>query len=560
MPLNDPIILQQILEQRKKELAPEMSDADFFELFVAEEILKDRALSYDELTSGHIGGSNDGGVDGIWLFANGELIREDSDLDSLKRNVVLELFILQAKRATGFGEEPINKLIAVTENLFDLSNRPADFSDRYSSELVAAAELFRGTYQTLAGRFPTLKIKYYYATLGSDVHPNTQTKSNDLKAKVPALFSDAETTFDFIGASNLLALVRQQPKTSFTLNLAESPISASGAVAYICLVKLNEWFSFVTDDNENIVSEIFEVNVRDYQGNTEVNREIQSSLQASGPEDFWWLNNGITVLASQAIQSGKALTLEDPQIVNGLQTSRQIYDFYKQAAVDEDDNRLVLVRVIVPEAEESRDRIIKATNSQTYIPPASLKATDKIQRDIEEYLHHHGIYYDRRKNFYKNQGKPIADIIGIAKMAQSMMAISLARPDDARARPSSLIKSDADYERLFNESHPIAVYHTCIAIVRSVENRLREIQDLEQKDRNNLRFYVALEVARKLTGEKIPSMSNLRQLDHAQITESILDDAIQLCRGIYEELGSSDQVAKGTELKNRLNANFDNAG
>jgi len=50
------------------------------------------------------------------------------------------------------------------------------------------------------------------------------------------------------------------------------------------------------------------------------------------------------------------------------------------------DERSILVRVIVTEDAESRDRIIRATNSQTDIPSASLRATDKIHRDIEDFF------------------------------------------------------------------------------------------------------------------------------------------------------------------------------
>jgi hypothetical protein len=44
----------------------------------------------------------------------------------------------------------------------------------------------------------------------------------------------------------------------------------------------------------------------------------------SGP-DFWWLNNGITILATSATMVGKTLHLEDIQIVNGLQTTETIF-------------------------------------------------------------------------------------------------------------------------------------------------------------------------------------------------------------------------------------------
>ena len=44
---------------------------------------------------------------------------------------------------------------------------------------------------------------------------------------------------------------------------------------------------------------IFESNVRDYQGNTDVNEGIAASLGTASSEDFWWLNNGVTVLATK---------------------------------------------------------------------------------------------------------------------------------------------------------------------------------------------------------------------------------------------------------------------
>lgn len=550
MPANDPVLLGQILHQKRSALAPELDDGEYFELFVAEEVLKDHGLSYEELEDGLVGGGNDGGIDGIWLFANGELVREDTDLTGLRRNVELELVITQAKRAAGFEEEPINRLSASTENLLDLSKDLTQYRTRYSADLIARAELIRDAYTQLAPSFPALKIRYKYATLGTEVHPNTEAKARDLLAKIPALFSSAEPTFEFLGAPELVALARRQPKRSFSLALAESPISATGAVAYICLVRLPDLFEFVTNENGQIRSNLFEANVRDYQGKTEVNKEILDSLENRGPEDFWWLNNGITILATKATQSGKNLTVEDPQIVNGLQTSRQIFEFFT-AHPGIDDSRLVLVRVIVPSVDESRDRIIKATNSQTYIPPASLKATDKIQRDIEEYLRPHGIYYDRRKNFYKNEGKPVADIISIPTMAQALMAILLARPDTARARPSSLIKSEADYAKLFNPRHPIEVYLVSIEILRRVDSHLRSLE-LETKDRNNVRFYVALEVARELTGEAIPSLSKLKALQGTAIEPRLLTAAANRVLTAYRRLGASDQTAKGSELKGDL--------
>ena len=53
----------------------------------------------------------------------------------------------------------------------------------------------------------------------------------------------------------------------------------------------------------------------------------------------------------------------------------------------------------------TRDQVIRATNRQTAVSDASLRATDDVQRQIENYFLTKGWYYDRRKNFYKNEGK-----------------------------------------------------------------------------------------------------------------------------------------------------------
>jgi hypothetical protein len=39
--------------------------------------------------------------------------------------------------------------------------------------------------------------------------------------------------------------------------------------------------------------------------------------------------------------------------------------------------------------------------------------TDQIHRDIEELFKGSGLFYDRRKGFYKDQGKPIKKIVSV---------------------------------------------------------------------------------------------------------------------------------------------------
>ena len=84
--------------------------------------------------------------------------------------------------------------------------------------------------------------------------------------------------------------------------------------------------------------------------------------------------------------TNKEIVIENPEIVNGLQTSREIFNYFSNNKMNIDsEKRNVLVRIIEPDDEDSRDKIIFATNNQTNIPQYSLRVTDNIhvQRNLQ---------------------------------------------------------------------------------------------------------------------------------------------------------------------------------
>jgi hypothetical protein len=553
---NDRIILDKILEQKHQELAPSLTAPKFFEIFTAGEIVKDYDLSYDEIESGIVGEGGDGGVDAIYVFLNGELAQDDTDTSVLKRSVALDLILIQAKAAASFNEAVMDRLKAFTEDLLDFSKDVNSLVSVYNADVISIIKRFRSIYDNLASRFPVLSVVYRYASRGDQVHPNVQRKADLLKDVVGQLFSSAEVDFQFLGASRLLDLARRAPRATFSLRLAENPISSSGAVAFVCLVSLKDYHAFITDENGNLTRSIFESNVRDYQGTTEVNEQIQTTLREKCDDEFWWLNNGITIVAAKATLSGKTLTIEDPQIVNGLQTSTVIFNHFKEHNT-ENETRNLLVRVIVPPVAESRDRIIKATNSQTLIPIASLRATEVIHRDIEEYLRPYGLFYDRRKNHYKNEGKPIEKIVSIPHLAQAVMAMALQRPNDARARPSSLLKRDEEYERVFSRDYPIALYLNCALLMKRVDQIVRsDAAGLDSKDQTNIRFYVAMDAACTAAGKAAPTPQEVAAVAVATIADDAINAAKDRVLQMYRDLGPTDQTAKGPDLVHRVKADL----
>ena len=551
MVMNSRIILDTVLEQQHQAVDPESDQGGFFEFFTAQQTLKDFDLSYEEIGSGMVGDGGDGGVDSIYLLVNGDLVQEDSEYSNVKKAILIDLIVIQSKRNTSFEETPVERFITISHDIFNLAPDKV-LKGVYNNRLVDAISRFQKLYQDLAPWFPTLRVRFIYASRGDQVHNNVRRKVEILQEAVQGLLPHSEFSFDFLGATELLGLARQRPHETHQLKLAESPISSGSQVGFVCLVKLRDFFEFITDDQGSIQRHLFEANVRDYQGRNQVNDEIRTSLGTRRSEDFWWLNNGVSIVADQASQAGKTLTIKDPQIVNGLQTSSEIYDYYKGISADDDD-RNILIRVMVPVEPGSRDRIIKATNSQTTVPLASLRATDKIHRDIEEYFQPRGLFYDRRKNYYKNQGKPRKAIVNIPELAQAVMAIALRQPDQARARPSTLLKNEEQYGLLFDESYSLQVYYVCAEALRRVERFLRSPSlGVPPRHRNNLRFYVAMQAVVGVGKMPTPALTRIENFDLDSLDETAVQHGVDFVQPHYLSLGGNDQVAKGTTLLSHL--------
>lgn len=542
-------ILADIIDQKRTELDPELSAPDFFEIFCAEQILKDYELSYEEIEAGIVDGEHDGGVDSIFIMVDGEVVHEDSTVSDFKKPKEIELHIIQSKTSGGFSEDPINRLLSATKHLLNLESEFSELT-QYNEDVRSWFDCFRSIYRGLAAKFPRLKINVYYAAQRADsnLHGNLEIKSAELKQQLKAMFDEASVEFRFLGAKELLSLARRTPNKSFELRVAKS---LNGENGYVVLCKIGDYDNFLRDNGVTVRTDLFEANVRDYQGSTEVNSEIAQTLGGDSKIDFWWLNNGVTLLGSRAILNGSTVTIENPQIVNGLQTSSEIAAHFDSGG-DKEDARMIMVKIVSSEDDETRDKIIKATNSQNSVPPASLRATDKVQRDIEHALKTVGLFYDRRKNYYKNAGKPAAKIVSIPLLAQALMTLLRGEPDNARARPSSLIKKDEVYSTLFTDEYPLDCYAVSATLMKRVEISLKRRSNFTSRDRNNLRFYVLFWVASVAAKSISLNAGKIAALKAVEITDTDLEAGIDEVSAIFDSLGGTDQVAKGPALKRSI--------
>ena len=560
---NTRVLLDKFLEDQKSQRTTPLPDDTAFELFVCEQVLKDSELSVDELSSGIVGGGNDGGIDGVYAFVNEQLIADDSEIfdsnfsaSKLGSGVPLTLRLVQAKQANSFAETAIDLASSSTSRLLDLELTEEHLKTLYSSEIVERFALFRRALERLAVRHPSVRIEFSYATRGDKDTINTkvQQKATDLEAQFSKTVTGATGAVSFLGADELWTSASAAPNYTLQLTYRENATSGSSHVA---LVSLRDYVAFLSDEDGNLIRHIFDWNVRDYQGDIEVNKEIKASLEDKEAPDFWWLNNGVTIICSTASIQGKTYTLDDVQIVNGLQTSYTTYQAL--SAVGKDDpvfDRTLLVRILQTEDPTTRDRVIRATNRQTSVPEASLRATDDTQRRIEAFFESNEFYYDRRKNYYRNNGKPMDRIIGIPLLAQTIMAVGLSRPDDSRARPSSLLKSDKNYQTMFSSDIPLHIYLWAAKAQKEVDGFLQTAEaGASTSERTNLRFHLAMLATAKLLGTRVESPKQLTELARKGRTLAEADlpaclvtlrETMQLLVDEADE--SPDKIAKGREF------------
>jgi len=551
------VLLAQAIDAQKSNYPSGLDPDELFEVFCADNILKNYELSYDQVAKGIVDGQQDGGIDGVYLFVNKQLIEEDTDISVFKTPVDIEVIVLQSKHQASFKEAAIDKLSSSLPMLLDLSKPMDSMKATYNAGVIEVFTRYREAIGKLSKEFPAVRVEVYYCSKGDAPGAPLVAKAEALRGSLAKLVNGA-VQFTFLGADNLYSLAREQRRYVGELQTSSAPLFATNAFVTLC--KLSDFAKFISNPGapSSLMTRLFEANVRAYQGDVEVNREISESLKNKDSGiDFWWLNNGVTIVADKAQFNNGKMTIENPLIVNGLQTSSELHKF---ATTTEDSTRQIMVRIIQEPDPNKRDQIIKATNRQTAIKPSSLRATESVHRRIEDFFAAHALYYDRRKNFYKNAGKPADRIVSIDKVAQAVITLLLQRPHDARARPTTLMKNEDDYASIFSEDdakHPLELYRVAAEGLLRIETYFKKkTPKIDRRYTNNLKFHTLLVATWNILGSKAVPVAGISKLDPAAYTDQVIEKAANWVMKEFDNAGGNDSVAKGDAFTQQLNDNW----
>jgi hypothetical protein len=350
-----------------------------------------------------------------------------------------------------------------------IRRRAADHA--YSSSILKARSRLMRVYERLAITNPKINLSFVYCSRGdtSDIGESVTARSVQICHAAASFFSDAGATFAFMGATELIEKYRRVKQ--FTLELPFQDHLAGPAGGYIVIARLADYYRFISDEQRNLRRYLFDSNVRDYLGDNKVNIDIAASLEDESAPDFLWLNNGVTILATNAVISGKNMMMQDIQVVNGLQTTETIYRHFHDGSAKSTD-RTLSIKIIVSNDERLRDQIIRATNNQSAIEQSALHATDKIQRDIEQILERHDFYYERRKNYFRNIGRPPERFVTPMFVAAGFVAVILKDPAKAATMKSRFMRQQNSYEEVFSDKASIEIWPRLVALLKAAETEM----------------------------------------------------------------------------------------
>lgn len=533
MALNDFVLIDGIIDDRMDNEGKDKSDpklrGEVFERLAISELLKPYDLTSEQLDNGLVDGGDDGGIDGLYVFVNGNYISDKAEYQLPRENGKLEIYIITCKHDNTYIMHPLESLDSSLSELLNFSISEEELARKHNQKILNKRKLLLNVYKKLASQDICPIINLFYISRGdaSNVPNNIQRAGGKVKTTCDSIFQGARTTMTFWGTEQLITRIREKRNAPIDINIQRWFQQGKN---YVILVALNDYVKAVTDSEGNLKRYLFNENVRDYLGENHTNSHIMNTLTSEESPDFWLLNNGITMLTSNATVFDGVITINDVQIVNGLQTTVTIFNYFQNGGKDE-QNRNVLIKVIRPNSSEVGREITKATNNQSSIPLYALHANDKIQKDIEDILYRNDYYYERRPMYYKNLGYSEDRIIAPLYLAGGYTALILKLPHRASRLKSKFMDNKALCEKVFSEHADITLWPVIAMILKktdAVAETYRGIIKMStEKYLKSVRYSVALVTLARIMGKYSFGVNDLVSMDKNLYSEETIKETIE---------------------------------
>ncbi|MEQ9354104.1 AIPR family protein [Coleofasciculus chthonoplastes] len=474
-----------------------------FEYFVNYVVISKLHRSSFELDSLDTGDGGDGSIDGLAIIANSRLITDVQELEDIVNDsgyLDCDIAFIQSKISSRFEGSEIGSFIFGVKDF--IADEPKLVQNDNLKKLKEIWEAVISKSSYMIHRRPNCKL--YYATTGKWVNDQNLlavSSSGVREIEDSGLFE--YVSFEHYGAIELQKLyheTRNKLSSNITFqNRITLPDIDGVKEAFLGILPFNEFLKLIQDSNESMYN-IFYDNVRDFQGDNEVNSKIKRTLSERKYDLFCVLNNGVTIVATSLTPAGNRFTLRDYQVVNGCQTSHVLH---QSKGMENIDRVNVPVKVIVTEDEDIKNQITLATNSQTEVKPEQLASLTFFQKKLELYYNsikgEVELYYERRsQQYHATPGVKKTQIISIPIQIKTFAAAFLNAPHLVSGYYGTIAKRFQG--KIFESNHKYAPYYASALCYYRLESLFRNnVIDTKYK---KIRFHMIM-LARMLSMNSI---------------------------------------------------------
>lgn len=477
----------------------------------------------------NVGGTKDMGIDGIAIKLNGLFIRDlDEAKDLTKRlpRISVEFIFIQSKYKSNFDKGEFNNFSdGVREFLSEKQKQPV--SDEIK-ELIKIKDFLISENAVFKWQDNPI-VRLYYVVMGKWHNSQHQLALADtFKEDIVALNTYKEPLIHFVDLEGFKSILDSNENNfEVVINSIDTmPLTSVDLVDNSCvlLCYASELKKILTTTDGLIRKSLFEDNVRDYQGDNSINNEISQTIQ-SEPQKFALLNNGITIVCEKYTPSNRQITLKNPQIVNGCQTSHVI--FHNAVKDDVLSKVPIVIKLISTNDSEITNQIVRGTNRQNIVYDEAFEATKKFHKDLEDFINalspeYDRFYYERRsKQYDHNPSISHFQKLNLRIIIQSFIGMFVNEPHISHRHEAKLLELYSNL--VFQDYQSKLPYFTAALAFYKLEKLFRALA-IDKKSFYAFRTHLLM-IFRELSGGPRPNI-NVEKIvnEHCQLVLTVLKD------------------------------------
>jgi len=506
-----------------------MCEEDSFEHFV--NYLAARSYTSRHFDPAEISlGKGEVGIDGVVVVINDTFVFSLPQLESCfaeDREISASFIFVQSKTSENIETSELNHFFAAVNDF--LSNGKINNNSR-AIEIKSMCKYIL-EHPTQLSKNPDCHIVYAYTgSYKSDNHITNgfiEQEREELRKK--SIFDDI--SINIFDADRIVRLCREiRSSIKRTIELSSfAPIPQINNVneSYVGIVSCKDFIKLITNEQGAIISNLFEDNVRYFQGDNIVNSEMQSTIRdINKQQEFSILNNGITIVAKEVRLTGKNITFSDFQIVNGCQTSFVLYENRNRLK----DDTCVVVKIISTTDKDITDRIVRTTNRQTPVQNEAFETLRDFHKNLEDvyasYPVQQRLYYERRSKQYDSSGDDMNrnKIISFPFQTTAYTAVFLGEPHSTHRYYGELLKS---YKYIYSDGDILEQYSMASMYVYTVDKYLKDNNLLSRY--RQYKFHIALLLRCIVAGKQIPKQNS--------------NEMKKLCDELFRKIADADWVS-----------------